>query len=89
MESMECRSPNAYQEVSNTNHFGSVSDSLGRLSDSLGRLSDSLGRLAAASQCMDSLKVQPRGSSLCQHLGSRTHSCVGSERSPPGLTIGI
>ena len=29
---MQCRPLNAYQEVSNTNHFGSVSDSLGRLS---------------------------------------------------------
>ena len=29
--SMQYRSPNANQEVSNTNHFGAVSDSLGRL----------------------------------------------------------
>ena len=28
---MQYRPPNAYQEVSNTNHFGFVSDSLGRL----------------------------------------------------------
>ena len=27
--SMQYRPPNAYQEVSNTNHFGSVSDGLG------------------------------------------------------------
>ena len=37
MDSMQYRPPNDYQEVSNTNHFGSVSDSL--------------GQLAAASQC--------------------------------------
>ena len=38
--SMQYRPPNVYQEVSNTNYFGSVSDSL--------------GRLAALSQCMAS-----------------------------------
>ena len=31
MDSIQYRPPNADQEVSNTNHFGSVSDSLGRL----------------------------------------------------------
>ena len=31
-DSMQCHTPNGYQVVSNTNHFGSVSDSLGRLS---------------------------------------------------------
>ena len=30
-DSMQYRPPNAIQEVSNTHHFGSVSDSLGRL----------------------------------------------------------
>ena len=35
---MQYRPPNAYQEVSNSNHFGSVSDSL--------------GLLMATSQCM-------------------------------------
>ena len=30
---MQYRPPNANQEVSNTNHFGSVSDSPGRLAD--------------------------------------------------------
>ena len=29
-DSMHYRPPNAYQEVSNTNHFGSDADSLGR-----------------------------------------------------------
>ena len=42
MNSMQYRRPNATQEVSNTNHFGSVSDSL--------------GRLAAASECMTSIE---------------------------------
>ena len=41
---VQYRPPNAYQEVSNTNHFGSVSDSLGW----------TLGRIAAASQCVAS-----------------------------------
>ena len=41
MDSMQSRPPNANQEVSNTIHPGSVSDSL--------------GRLAAASECMASL----------------------------------
>ena len=40
-DSMQCRPPNEYHEVSNTNHFGSVSDSL--------------GRLAGASECMASI----------------------------------
>ena len=31
MDSMQYRPPNANQEVSNSNQFGSVSDSLGRL----------------------------------------------------------
>ena len=30
-DSMQYHPPNSYQEVSNANHFGSVSDSLGRL----------------------------------------------------------
>ena len=37
---MQYRPPNAHQEVSNTNHFGFVSDSL--------------GQLAAASECIAS-----------------------------------
>ena len=37
-DSMQYRPPNAYQEVSNTNHFGSISDSP--------------GRFVAASQCI-------------------------------------
>ena len=37
---MQYRPPNAHQEISNTNHVGSVSDSL--------------GRLASASECMAS-----------------------------------
>ena len=41
IDSMQYRPPNAYREVSNTNHFGSISYSLGRLS--------------AASECMTSL----------------------------------
>ena len=40
-DSMQYRPPNAYQEVSNTNHFGPVSDSL--------------GRLVAVSECMASV----------------------------------
>ena len=31
MDSMQYRPPNAYQEVSNANHFGTVSESLGQM----------------------------------------------------------
>ena len=41
MYSMQHRPPNANKEVSNTNHFCSVSDSL--------------GRLASASECMSGI----------------------------------
>ena len=40
-DSMQYRPPNEYQVVSNTNHYGYVSDSL--------------GRLAGASECMASI----------------------------------
>ena len=41
---IQCKSMNANQEVSNTNHFGSVFDSL--------------GRLVAASECIASVKMR-------------------------------
>ena len=49
------RPPKAWQEVSNINHFGSVSDSL--------------GRLAASSECMASAanRVQPTSTLLDIH----------------------
>ena len=39
---MQYRPPNAYQEVSNTNHFVSVSDSLGRNTSSVKRQKNSI-----------------------------------------------
>ena len=58
--SMQYRSPSIYQEVSNINHFDSVSESL--------------GRLVAASQCMASNEKhklnskQITDSAFCSHL---------------------
>ena len=54
MDSMQYRRPNSYQEVSNTNHFGYVSDSL--------------GRFAAASQCIASVLNQPELFGLSKSL---------------------
>ena len=65
MDSVQYRPPTAYQDVSNTNHFGHCDywTVIGELF-TLHANADSLGWLAASSQCMASIT---KAKLKCQH----------------------
>ena len=81
---MQYRPPNAYQEVSNINHFGSVSDSLGRLAAGSQYMASNC-KLTAASLVAEPTAVSERlllgvlahrTSSLCRHKQQHAISCT-------------
>ena len=63
------RPPNAYQEVSNTNHFGFVSDSLGRLA--------TVSECRASKSNMDNKYCLLFSESLPERLKSKNMNKVG------------